>query len=238
MASYGKAQIRESLKTANHRDAVRLHAIRLGELAEEFEHRRGELRGIVAYTREDLRSWARMAARRFDDAIRRSNPITPMPATLPDLRTELAAAPQTAITCARDFISLRGLCLPEDSASFAYFAGCVRNYLEDQISLDIRVMLGQDTPQLIAIRQPGADPIPAGSDLERDDESNLGNNGRKIALIQAIEEFKATQRFKAKAVKTQFSYSQSLAILCRLLMRPSSEARTTPEKAFTRSGIM
>lgn len=216
VASYGKAQIRESLKTANYREAQRLHAIRLGELAEEFEAKRNELRGIVTYSREDLRAWARMAARRLDDDLRRSNRIRPVPPTLPELRSELASAPQTALICARDFIKLRDLCVPEDSDTFAYFVGCVRNYLEDQVALDIRVLLGQEVPQLIAVRQPGADPVPTGSDIERDDDSNLGKNGRKLALIQAIEEFKSTPAFTSKAVKTQFSYAQSFTLLCRL----------------------
>lgn len=204
----GKMQITESLGGfASQREAQRRHDIRLGEIQREFEKQLAELDGQPVYEREDLRSWARMAARR-------DIWLAPQPRPLSLLRDGLATAPRLAEDGADEFIGRRGLALPKDSDAYAYFLGCIRNYIEDQITLDIRVALGTAQPESQAVREPGKPAPEPPTVVDPDDKSNLGSAGQ-IALIQAITRYKQTPEWNRKSEKARLSYGQSLGLLCR-----------------------
>jgi len=214
--------VRESLGTTRRRDAQVKHDIRAGEIKCGFQQRRDEARGIKTYDREDLRAWARMAAYRPEQAFLKAvNPLglaSGTGQTISGLREELASVPRLAVENADEFIERRELALPKDSESYAYFLGCVRNYLTDQITLDLRVLLGSQQPEFIAVRPPDT-PSPfttTPSPENEDDTSNLGGAG-KTTLIEAVERFKSAEGWRKRTPKTQAAYGESFRLLLRFL---------------------
>jgi hypothetical protein len=134
------------------------------------------------------------------------------------LREELASVPRLAVQNADSFIQRRDLALPPDTEGYAYFVGCIRNYLTDQITLDMRVLLGSEQPHLLAVRPPDSpSPFAMAPTIENeDDTSNLGSSGR-ITLIEAVERLKSAESWRKRTPKTQASYSESFQLLFRFL---------------------
>lgn len=229
---YGKTQIRESLQTPIYKEACHRLKIRQGQIEDEFQTHRDRIKGVAHYSKDELKSWAPIAADGLEIYVGPTwiRQAEEKPKTLPELRAELAAAPRTARQSALDYIRWNELHISEDSDNFRYFTACICNYLTDRINLDIRIVYGQAQVAPIVVREPGTIvQIPEPDPNEMEDDSNLGGAG-PITLGQVIDQYKTDGdvKFFNKSTKTKLAYEDTFKLLARLFGEDVLVHRLTP----------